>query len=744
MRDFKWVIEDCSLDERALLKNESVFASVNGHIGVRGNFEEGCGGHKTIRGSYISGCWDTGGIEYDEKLYGFPEEKQTVVNAHDCQTVYIKAGDETMSLFRGRVLSFKRTLDMKTGVSRRQIEWESESGRCLRIDITRMASFAVKELFTIDCRVTPLNFSGEICFVSGANADVVNYTDSEDPRTSSSGEKSLKFVRGCIRDGIGYLESETAHSGIRVGTAFCNTLSAEGAWAFHEEGASLTAEVKTNVRQGAEARFVKYVFFMDPSNGDMEEAAFFLARQFSGGIDALYKKQREYLDARWRTADVAVDSKDDADESLRYCLYQLICHSVFSGGSIPAKGLTGEGYSGHCFWDTEIFVLPFFSLTDPEAAKKLLLFRYRGLPAARANARLLGHAKGAAYPWRTISGSECSTFFPGGAAQYHINADIAYAVTNYYFITGDETLLLNEGAEIIFETARLWTELGHFHDGKFRIDTVTGPDEYTCMIDNNYYTNLMARHNLRWAAFLYKKLAEAGGRGVIERIGLLPEEAAEFKKAYENMYLPQDEVMGITPQDDSFLAKKKWDFAGTPRDKYPLLLHYHPMTLYRYQVCKQADVLLAYYLFQRDHDKALMERSYDFYEGITTHDSSLSECIFSIMAARLGRTEKGYQYFNRTIRLDMDDIHGNTKDGLHMANLGGSYLCILGGFAGLMIDSGGASLAPVLPENWRSYRFRFLYRGSLFEVCVREKGTELRRISGEPREIRLNGESITC
>lgn len=741
MRQSRWIIRDCGLNACDLIKNESVFSASNGYFGVRGNFEEGYGGSAdTIRGAYINGCYDTNGIRYEEKLYGFPESKQTIVNIHDFQTIRLEVEGEAFDLFGGGAISFERTLDLRNGVCGRSAVWESPKGRRVKVDIVRMASFAVRELFTIDYTVMPLNFDGEVCFVSSDCADVVNYSDGEDPRTGSRKGKSLTFLRGEMTEGAAYLESETAHAKIGVATASCHTLSQNGDVSYSINGMMAKTTIKTYARKDEPVRLVKYACCLDSAGcADLRTKAFELLKQYKGEIDTLYEKQRVFLGRAWSTADVKIDSDDRADISLRYCIYQLICQGVFSGGSIPAKGLSGEGYEGHYFWDTEIFIQPFFALTDPDTAKKLLLYRYRTLDAARDNARKLGHSRGAAYPWRTISGSECSAYFPAGAAQYHINADISYAIINYCFVTGDEELLLNEGAEIIFETARLWLDLGHFVEGRFSIDAVTGPDEYTCLVNNNYYTNMLAQHNLNWAARIYKRLKERNDFKVIEHIGLEPAEAEKFEQACQSMYLPYDGEMGITPQDDSFLGKKRWDFEGTPKENYPLLLHYHPMMLYRYQVCKQADVLLAYYLFQKRHGQDVMRRSYDYYERITTHDSSLSACIFSVMAARLGDTEKAYEYFMRTLRLDLDDTHQNTKDGLHMANMGGAYLCVTGGFAGLVIDEDGASVSPVLPENWRSYSFRFTFRGSVFEVTVAKEGTTITRISGEEQSIKLHG-----
>ncbi len=743
MRHSRWILKDCGLDYDALLKNESVFSSANGYLGVRGNFEEGYGGlYDSIRGAYINGFYDINSIGYDEKLFGFPENKQSIVNIHDVQTVRLFTGGEEFNVSSGNIISFSRELDMSSGVCKRDIEWESPGGRRVKIHITRMASLAVKELFVIDYNVTPVNFDGEISFISECSADVVNYSDGSDPRTKSCDGANLEFVGGDIDEGLIYLESRAAHSRQALGTSVSHTLSQKAEFAYSISGMTARAAVKINAKRSESVRLVKYahcLFAQD--NEGLSEKALALSSQNTGRIDELYKKQREFLDERWAMADISIDSDDGAQTAMRYCVYQLICQSALCEGSIPAKGLSGEGYEGHYFWDTEIFIQPFFALTHPETARKLLLYRYKTLDAARENARILGHKCGAAYPWRTISGSECSTFFPAGAAQYHINADIAYAVISYCCATGDEELLLREGAEIIFETARLWLELGHFSEGIFRIDGVTGPDEYTCMVNNNYYTNILAQHNLKWAVLIYNKLKETEKQDVAERIALRQDEADEFEKAYKNMYLPYDETAGITPQDDSFLSKKVWDFENTLIGNYPLLLHYHPMLLYRHQVCKQADVLLAYYLFQNRHDKELMKASYAYYEGITTHDSSLSSCVFSIMAARLGWAHKAYDYFRKTMRLDIDDIHCNTKDGLHMANMGGAYLCVTGGFAGLSIDEDGACLSPVLPEQWRSCSFKFMYRGSVFEVAVNKQGTKIIRLSGGAHSITVNGKT---
>jgi alpha,alpha-trehalose phosphorylase len=356
----------------------------------------------------------------------------------------------------------------------------------------------------------------------------------------------------------------------------------------------------------------------------------------------------------------------------------------------------------------------------------------------------MGHSKGALYPWRTISGTECSSYFPSGSAQYHISADIAYSFIQYHMVTGDMEFLKEYGAEVLFETARIWIEAGHFKNGQFRIDAVTGPDEYTCIVNNNYYTNAMAKHNLRWAVKAYNLLQTMEPERLAElsnRIGLELQETGVWEQAAKQMYLPYDETLMINPQDDSFLNKDVWDLPSTPEDKFPLLLHYHPLTLYRYQVCKQADTVLAHFLLEDEQAAETMKNSYDYYEKVTTHDSSLSSCVFSIMAAKHGYGEKAYDYFIETARLDLDNTHGNTKDGLHMANMGGTWMAIIFGFAGLRIKEEGLSLEPILPAQWEGYSFPLHYQGRKLRVTKSKTQSKIELLTGEPFNIKVSGES---
>jgi alpha,alpha-trehalose phosphorylase len=460
------------------------------------------------------------------------------------------------------------------------------------------------------------------------------------------------------------------------------------------------------------------------------------------GYDKLKEEQYEFLADFWDKADVEIRGDMPLQQAIRFNLFHLL-QSVGRDGktNICAKGLTGEGYEGHYFWDTEMYVIPAFLYSNPAISRKLLEYRYSTLDKARVRAREMSHSTGALFPWRTINGEECSGYFPAGTAQYHINADIAHAIKIYMEVTQDYEFLLRYGAEVLFETARLWVDLGFFSDekgGKFCINCVTGPDEYTAIVNNNFYTNLMAKENLEYAyntAVWLKENHNPEYDRLVSSIGLEPEEIALWNIAADNMYVPNCEKHGIHPQDDSFLEKEVWDFENVPKENYPLLLHYHPLVIYRHQVCKQADVVLALFLLGNKFSLEQKRKDYDYYEKVTTHDSSLSACIFSIVANDIGYHEKAYDYFIKTARMDLDDYQGNTHHGVHTANMAGSWMCIVNGFAGMRVYDSALSFQPYIHPDWEEYSFKINYRGSIIKLTINSKGTTYRLVEGEELEI---------
>lgn len=766
--DMAAILKVSAFEPQRLLLEETLFHCANGYVGVRGNFEEGrAAGSRTVRGTYINAFYDTHPIHHPERLFAFPEVGEKIVNVTDTQTIELFVDGEPLALTPKSVSGYTRVLDGGSGVCSRSFVWTTRKAKRVKVDIRRVASLAVRELFAVEYCVSAIDEAFDAVVVAGIDGDVQNYYDVSDPRVSGSAFKPLVVVAVEADAGGGrgrlYVESRTRETAFSLGVLSLTegSLSRIGL-AGPPQAVAATAEPPA---PGAGRAAISYSFRCEPGtafvmvrknifadsarHGDVRKSVAAIGEAVYGlGFGDIADGQAERLSEFWDRADVAIEGDAQVEEGLRFNLFQLLQSAPDDGRSgIPAKGLSGEGYEGHYFWDTEIYMAPFFIYTNPAIARNLLAFRHSILDGARAHARDMGHRRGAAFPWRTIAGRECSAYYPSGSAQYHINADIAYACWKYFEATDDLPYLRDHGAEVLFETARIWMELGHFARGQFRIDAVTGPDEYTCLVDNNFYTNAMARYNLENALKARKILLDREPAALEElerRIGLGKGEPALWRKAAEAMYLPYDAALDLSPQDDTFLDKGPWDFEGTARENYPLLLHYHHLTLCRYQVCKQADAVLAHFLLPGTAAESTVRHSYDYYERITTHDSSLSYAVFAAMAARLGDAEKAYRYFTETVRLDIDDRHGNTRDGIHAANMGGTWLALVFGFGGFLPREGLAAFRPILPRQWRSLSFRVTYRGSTIRVIASRAGAErtavrLKLMSGGPIEVELYG-----
>jgi alpha,alpha-trehalose phosphorylase len=745
MQNKNYEIKNFKLDTESLLLGETLFHNANGYIGVRANFEEGYQDEiQTIRGMYINGFYDFSEMKQAEKLFGLVEEKQTMLNVVDTQGIKLYIDDEEFTMFEGTVLESARWLDMSQGVTGRKVLWRSPQGKEVEIVIKRMASFTRLSLFTIDYQVTLKNCSGRISFVSRHKGDVMNYFDPDDPRVAAERFQHIHVKKVEVKEDCSFIISETALSHLSVCSGVKNLINKKNSiTTIKKSRTGVDTTITNDVVNGESVRLIKYTSITDSIRYSefKKICSDQLTSAFSIPIEEFYNEQESYLAKCWKMCDLNIYGDDDLNLALKYNMYQLI-QSVTKDefGNIAAKGLSGEGYEGHYFWDTEMFIQPFFVLTMPDFCKNLISMRYKILDYARENSKLMGYDKGALFPWRTIMGKECSGHYPSGTAQVHINGDIAYSIIAYYLVTGDFDFIVQIGAEILFEISRHWMESGNFHKGKFQINSVTGPDEYTCIVNNNYYTNALAKYCLYWAAKVYDLLEKSDGLSALEqKIGISKNEAEDFIKASECMSLPYDEELDINPQDDAFLQKKMWDFASTPKKNYPLLLHYHPLHLYRYQVCKQADTVMSYFVLEDYQGEQTMRNSFDYYEKITTHDSSLSSCIFSIVASRLGYMEKAYAYYGDSAKLDLFNTHNNTKDGIHTANMGGNYMAIVYGFAGLRIKEDGLYFSPLLPEQWEGYDFSIRYRGSVITIRICRGKCSFILSSGSPQRIMVYG-----
>jgi alpha,alpha-trehalose phosphorylase len=738
--------------------NETLFAVGNGYIGMRGNLEEGCKGPKGtgLEGTYINAFYESEIIKYPETAYGFADRSQTMLNVTNSKIIKLYIEDEEFNMLEGEVTDYERSLDFKEGLLKRSLVWKSPKGREVKINIERFASLTNKHLAALCYEVTPLNFDGKLRLVSSIDGDVTNLVAENDPRVGSGFTGRVLSLEEIFLEGtVGTLVQKTHNTKFSLACSMDHEFISNEQYSIENIKEELKVHVVFNVESKRSStvklnKYISYTTSKDYKEKDMLRiAAEELAKGKALGYEKLKEEQKEFLKEFWNRADIEIKGDELLQQGIRFNMFHLL-QSVGRDGktNIAAKGLTGEGYEGHYFWDTEVYMLPFFLYNNPQISRKLLEYRYSILPEARKRARIMSHSKGALYPWRTIDGDECSAYYPAGTAQYHINADVAFAVKRYMEATEDKEFLMSFGAEILFETARLWADLGRFiqnKGNKFCINEVTGPDEYTACVNNNCYTNLLAKENLEYAfktALWLKENEKEAYDKLIKKIQLEEAEVEFWKKAADNMYIPYNEELKIYLQDDSFLDKTPWDFENTPKENYPLLLHYHPLVIYRHQVCKQADLILAQFLLSNKFDIDQKRRDYDFYEKVTTHDSSLSTCVFSIAASEVGYHDKAYKYFMETATMDLTDSHNNTKDGIHAANMAGAWMCVVNGFGGMRVYEDTLSFNPYLPEGWEEYSFKITYRGRLIEVKVDKKGANYRRLQGDSLTILSGGEEI--
>lgn len=753
-----WVIRETKWDPALNERNETIFAQGNGYVGIRGTAEEGFedAAGSSFDATYINGFYESYPIRYPEGGFGFAHTGQTMINVTNSKGMKIYLDGEAFSLQTGKVHDYERTLDMREGIVIRRVIWESPRGKKAELIFRRLLSFERSHLILYMVDVKALNFSGEIKLLSVVDGGVENGNETEDMRVSSHVlGKVLQTLDIHVGERGGWIKQKTKRSQLALLTAVFHEVRSEdrGRVYMRAEGERLLGEAVFQVESGERVQLHKYVGYVDSRDVAEDHLSAYadevLMKARELGPEGLLREQRAYLSAFWEAADMEIDGDEALQQGVRFNAFHLLQSAGRNGlTSIGAKGLTGEGYEGHYFWDADIYILPFFIHTKPELAKSLLLFRYHLLGAARKRAAELKH-KGALYPWRTIDGPECSSFFPAGTAQYHINADVIYALKRYVEGTGDEDFLFDYGAEMLAETARFWIDRGTYSKakgGQFCIHTVTGPDEYTALVDNNAYTNLMARMNLRYAFETLRRMKKERPRryqALMEKLKLNEAEEEGFRKAADAIYLPYSEELGIIPQDDTFLQKERLLVDELPPDELPLLLHRHYLDIYRYQVCKQPDVLLAIFLLREEFTLEEVKRNYDYYEPITTHDSSLSPAIFSILASEIGDAKKAYAYFMRTARMDLDDYNGNVKDGIHTASMAGTFLAIVQGFGGVKFLPDGLHVTPHLPPQWKRLRFSLRYRGRKVMIDLTPDKTAYTLLEGAPLPLHHEGKAFT-
>ena len=760
----EWNVVEKRFHPEFLAQLETMLALGNGYLGMRGCPEEG--GPNAENSTLINGFYETRPIVYAEEAYGFAKTGQTIFSVTDSKIIKLFVDDEPFWLPNANLLSYDRRLNMKSGTLDREILWETPAGKQVLITSRRLISFANRHVAAISYRVTLLNAAASLVISSEMAANEPSAPiNGDDPRQTKVFSGRVLHQRASYsKDRRIVLCHATEKSRLILTCATDNAIETSCPHAYKAVHTGDFGQVAFTIEApaGCPIQLTKYIAYHTSHTASAEElcgrAEWTLDRVMNQGFEQLLASQEQYLDDFWRRSDVQVrDVREDRtkrstveiQQAIRFNLFHILQASALAEDTgVPAKGLTGQAYEGHYFWDTEIYLLPFLTYSSPRIARNLLTFRYKMLPQARARARQLGH-RGAMFPWRTISGEEASAYYAAGTAQYHINADIMYALRKYVQATGDEQFLRDCGAEMLVETARLWRDLGFYSDakgGKFCINGVTGPDEYNAVVNNNTYTNLMARENLRYAARTVESLRATepdAYNALVHKTALEPSEAEEWIRAAENMYVPYDEKLKIIPQDDDFLDKEPWDFQNTPRDHYPLLLFYHPLDIYRKQVIKQADVVLAMFLLGDQFSIEAKKRNFEFYDPLTTGDSSLSSCVEAIIAAQIGDMEKAFRYGMAALLMDLADVGGNVKDGCHIASMGGTWMMLAYGFGGMRDNDGTLSFWPRrAPEDNATLRFPVTYRGHMLEVEIGLEKVEYALREGECLVIRHETEEV--
>ncbi|MGQ4510787.1 glycosyl hydrolase family 65 protein [Streptomyces sp. DW26H14] len=739
-----WVLREAGINLDVLPQSESVFALSNGHVGWRGNLDEG--EPHGLPGSYLNGVHELHPLPYAEAGYGYPESGQTVINVTNGKVFRLLVDDEPFDLRYGTVRSHERVLDFKSGLLHRTCEWVSPAGCAVKVRSTRLVSFSQRSIAAVRYEVEAVDSDVRLVVQSELIANEQLPQGGGDPRAAVALESPLVAEENFAReDGRLRLVHTTARSGLRVAAAADHAVTGpESTRVSGESGEDVgRVTITAHLQPGDVLRVDKAVSYgwsstrSLPGVRDQVDAA--LAQAVSTGWEGLVREQRAFLDDFWSHADVEVDGDEEIQQAVRFALFHVLqAGARAEQRAIPAKGLTGSGYDGHSFWDTEMFVLPLLTYTAPYAVEEALRWRHSTLAAAQDRAEQLG-LEGAAFPWRTIEGSECSAYWPAGTAAFHVNADIAGAAVRYVSATGDERFEREIAVELLVETARLWRSLGHHdHHGVFHIDGVTGPDEYSAAMDDNTYTNLMARANLSDAADAVERHPRRAGE-----LGVSDEESAAWRDAAEAMHVPYNSELGVHEQHAGFTGHQVWDFENTRPDQYPLLLHFPYFDLYRKQVVKQADLVLAMYTCGDRFDADQKARNFAYYEPLTVRDSSLSACVQSVMAAEVGHLRLAYDYLVEAALMDLEDKENNTRDGVHIASLAGTWMALVAGFGGMRHQGDQLEFTPKLPERLRRLAFKLHVFGRRIGVEIKASTAVYTLLEGEPLTLKHCGEEIT-
>ena len=700
----QWNITETEFKKENNYRNETTFALSNGYIGTRGTFEEAYpfDVDTGLEGNFVNGFYESNEIRYGEANFGSPLLSQSLLNLPNLKEIHVILDGEEFTMEQGEVKEYARTLHMKDGILERKLTWTASSGKMTEIHIFRLVSFARKNIMAIRYQVRPVNYAGTVEFVSKMQADVENHTRKTNPIVDYGPfGRRLDPDKVKAENDISYYEGTTKGSHLTVACGSVHELWCDGQtvtdvnWMAEAGEMDTVSRVSLSAKEGECVTLDKFICYSTSLDMEKEKLEAFvqdeLAAAKSEGYEKLKEQQKSYMQDFWKTADVEIKGNEELQQGLHFNLFHIIQSAGRDGKTgMGAKGLSGEGYEGHYFWD-----------------------------------------------------------YPLGTAQYHINADISYAFSLYLQVTGDVDYLKEKGAEILIETARVWADVGSFAEckgGKYCICDVTGPDEYNVLVDNNFYTNLMARENLRDAVGAVEYLKEHAPedlKRLEEKLDFSVEELGLWREIIEKMYFPYDEKRQVYPMDDGFMMRKPWDENKIPPEKRAWLYeNYHPLFIMRHRMSKQADAILGMYLHNDLFTEEEIRRNYDFYQEVTLHHSSLSTCIFGIVACDIGYLDEAYKYFSQSARMDLDDYHNNFYAGIHAANMAGTWQAIVNGFAGVRCQNGVLKFKPTIPKEWEEYAFRLKFKGALLEVRITKDEAEFTLLEGGEISFTVRGKEV--
>jgi len=744
----EWNIIEEGFDPHLNKISESLFSLGNGRMGQRANFEENYSGD-TLQGNYVAGVYYPDKTRVGWWKNGYPEYFAKVLNAANWMGLSIKLDEEELDLNLCRVTAFRRVLNMKQGYLERSFTAELKSGKQVMVTAKRFFSIANDEVAALHYQLKTLNCSGKLAISSSIDGDVKNQDSNYD-------EKFWDEVSRTQDESGSYLTMRTKKTEFDVITGV-KTLAFK-----NDDQLQLTADpavkdkylaelLSVDIAEGEVIDIYKIATNLSSQNYATAEltgkAAEVLNAAVLKGFSVLLEEQAAAWATKWEEGDIIIEGDIAAQQAIRFNIFQL--NQTYTGKdarlNIGPKGFTGEKYGGSTYWDTEAYCIPFYLSTAPqEVSKNLLIYRYKHLEKAIENAQKLGFDKGAAlYPMVTMNGEECHNEWEITFEEIHRNGAIAFAIFNYVRYTGDQAYLQEYGLEVLIGIARFWKQRVNWSDARqqYVMLGVTGPNEYENNVNNNWYTNTLAAWCLSYAAEaadIVKTEDPARYAEIIKKTSLKEEdEFAAWKAVAENIYLPYDEEKGIFLQQDGFLDKEQTLVSELPVSQRPINQKWSWDRILRSCFIKQADVLQGMYFFEDNYDLESLRRNFDFYESRTVHESSLSPCVHSILAAKLNDGEKAYEFYLRTARLDLDDYNNDTEDGLHITSMAGTWMSIVEGFAGMRVRNGKLSFTPFLPEEWNSFSFNIGFRGVQLKIKVKKDGITIVNPAKELMDINI-------